>query len=184
MRLQLSPVTLGLAAIGLAAAEWGGRLAGYSLAAAGPLDETAHLLTSLLVVWALGRAACERYLVPALVSSVAIDADHIPDRLGVEWLTEGTKRPYTHSLLTIAVMLVVALFWRRRRRLLVGISLGLTIHFWRDLAQPDSGVPLLWPISSHSFGIPYASYVAAMIAVVAIDARRLRSRRELAATHN
>ena len=184
MRLQLTPVNLSLATLGLAAAEWGGRLAGDSTVTAGPLDETAHLLTTLLVISALGRPACNRFLVPALISSVAIDADHIPDRLGIEWLTAGTKRPYTHSLLTLAVVLVVALVWRRRGSMLVGIALGLTIHFWRDLAQPDSGVPLLWPYRTHSFSLPYASYLAPLVAVVVIDACRLRFRRAPTATHN
>ena len=52
---------------------------------------------------------------PALISSVAIDLDHIPGRLSVGWLTAGTPRPYTHSLLTIAVVLVSAWVLRRRR---------------------------------------------------------------------
>lgn len=32
--------------------------------------------------------------------------------------------------------------WRRRRDVLLGVALGLAIHFWRDLAEPGSHVEL------------------------------------------
>ena len=114
---MLSPVTLALTTVLLAAADWGTRLAGDTVIPGGPLDELAHLLTTLLFFWALGPRARERFLVPALIASVAIDLDHVPGRLGVDWLTAGTPRPYTHSLLTIAIVLASALVLRRRRDL-------------------------------------------------------------------
>ena len=117
---------------------------------------------------------------PALFASVLIDMDHVPGRLGVDVLTAGTPRPYTHSLLTIAVVLVGALLWRRRRDVLLGVALGLGIHFLRDLAEPGSGVALLWPFSDRSFNVPHASYVVAMLAVVAVDAYRCRVQRTAA----
>jgi membrane-bound metal-dependent hydrolase YbcI (DUF457 family) len=147
----------------------------------GPLDGTAHLLTTLLIFWALGRRASGRLLASALVASVAIDFDHIPARLGTDWLTAGTSRPYSHSLLSIATVLLAAVLWRRRRDLLIGGALGLTIHFWRDLAEPASGVPLLFPVSYRSFTLPYRSYVGVMIAVTGIAAYRARSQSTFAA---
>lgn len=166
-----------LASLGLAAAGWGSQRAGDSVVPGGPLDETAHLLTTLLVVWALGRRTSERYLVAALIASLAIDVDHVPDRLGIDWITAGTPRPYTHSLLTIVVVLLAAAWWRRRRTVLVGVALGLGIHFWRDLAEPASGVSLLWPVSRHSFSFSHGGYLGMMLAVVLIDAWRCRSPR-------
>ena len=163
-----------VAAVALAAASWGSRRAGSSAVPGGPLDETAHLLTTLLIMWGLGPRACERFVAPALVASVAIDVDHIPDRLGAGWLTAGTPRPYTHSLTTIAVVLLAAVGWRRQRDLMVGVAIGLALHFWRDLSESGSGVSLLWPCSYRAFSIPYGSYVIAMAAVVAFDAYRLR----------
>jgi membrane-bound metal-dependent hydrolase YbcI (DUF457 family) len=142
----------------------------------GLLDETVHLLTALLVLWAFGRTACERFLVPALIASVAIDVDHIPDRLGSDWLTAGTPRPYPHSLGTIAGILIVALVWRRRRDLLVGVALGLALHLWWDLAESNAGVPLLWPFSYRSFTLTFGSYVIPMILVLVVDACRVRAR--------
>jgi membrane-bound metal-dependent hydrolase YbcI (DUF457 family) len=105
---------------------------------------------------------------------VAIDLDHVPDRLGYDFLTQGTPRPYTHSLLTVAVVLLLAACWRRRRDPLMGVALGLAIHFFRDLAEHGSGVALLWPISDYSFSLPHAAYLAAMAICAAIVVARLR----------
>jgi inner membrane protein len=168
--LALSPATLAIATALLAGADWGTRLAGESLFPGGPLDELAHLLTTLIVFWALGSRARARFLVPALVASVAIDLDHVPARLGAGWLTAGTPRPYTHSLLTIVVVVAIAALWRRRRDLWLGVAIGLAIHFWRDMAEGGSGVSLLWPVSYHSFQYPHGVYVAIMAVFVLIDA--------------
>ncbi|HXO06988.1 MAG TPA: metal-dependent hydrolase [Solirubrobacteraceae bacterium] len=170
--LVLSPATLTIAAIVLAAADWGYILAGDSFVPGGPLDETAHLMTTLLILWALGPRICKRFMVPALIASVVIDADHIPGQLGATWLTAGTPRPYTHSLLTIAIVLSIAALWRARRDLVLGIAIGLALHFFRDLAEGDAGVSLLWPVSYHSFQYPHGVYVAMMVVVVMVDAAR------------
>src|SRR5262249_41803021 len=69
----LTPLALAIAVIILAGADWGTRLAGDTLLPGGPLDEVAHLLTTLIVFWALSSRARERFLVPALIASVAID---------------------------------------------------------------------------------------------------------------
>lgn len=176
--LVLSPATLAGAAVLLAGADWGTRLAGDTLFPGGPLDEIAHLLTTLLVFWALSSRARQRFLVPALIASVAIDVDHIPDRLGVDWLTVGTPRPYTHSLLTIVIVLAIAALWRRRRDVLLGVAIGLAIHFFRDMGEGDSGVSLLWPLSDHSFQYPHGVYVAVMAAFVLIDAALCKKSRK------
>lgn len=167
-----SPVALALTAVLLAGADWGTRLAGDTVIPGGPLDEFAHLLTTLLFFWALGPRARERFLLPALIASVAIDLDHIPGRLGVGWLTVGTPRPYTHSLQTIAIVFASALVLRRRRDLLLGVGIGLAIHLLRDMGEGESGVSLVWPISDHSFQYPHGAYVAVMVVLVLIDAAR------------
>ena len=107
---------------------------------------------------------------PALIASVAIDLDHIPAQLGADWLTAGTPRPYTHSLLTIVVVVAIAVLWRRRRDLLLGVAIGLAIHFWRDMGEGGSGVSLLWPVSYHSFQYPHGLYVAVTAAFALLDA--------------
>ena len=173
--LKLTPANLALAALIVALADWGSWMAGDSFFPGGPLDEIAHFLTALVVLWALGPRVWQRFLWPALIASVVIDLDHVPGRLGADFLTQGTPRPYTHSLLTIAVMLVAALTFRRRRDVFLGMSLGLAIHFFRDLSEPNSGVALLWPWSDRSFSLPHGSYVGAMAAVVLLDVYRLRS---------
>jgi len=173
--LALTPLHLIIAVLVFTAADVAYLGAGDSFFPAGLLDETAHFLTMLLILWALGgRFLEQRVMVPALIATVLIDADHIPGYLGADFLTKGTPRPYTHSLLTLAVILVAALAWRRRRVTLLAIALGVAVHFWRDLAENDSGVSLLWPWSRHPFTLSHSSYLAVMAVVVALDALRLR----------
>lgn len=157
-------------------ADWGSEMAGNSFFPGAPLDETAHFLTTLLVFWALAGKRAERYLWPALVASVAIDLDHVPQYLGYRGLTAGTPRPYSHSLLTILVVLVLAEIWRRRRDMFVGVAIGLAVHFWRDTAEPHSGVALLWPLSKHSFSTPHGLYLALMGGVIVVAWVRSASR--------
>jgi len=176
--LERSGSGLTVAAVILAGADWGTWVAGDTLFPGGPLDEVAHLLTTLLVFWALGSRLRERFLVPALIASVAIDLDHIPARLGAGWLTAGTPRPYTHSLLTIAVVLAIAAVWGRRRDVLLSVAIGSAIHFWRDMGEGGSGVSLLWPFSYHSFQYPHGVYVGLMVAFVLIDAALCTRRRD------
>jgi hypothetical protein len=163
-----------IVAVGLALTDAGSQLAGDTLLPGGPFDECAHLCTCLLVFWALGRPASQRFLASALLASVAIDIDHVPARLGSDWLTAGTPRPYTHSLLTIGVVLVGAVGWRRGRAALLGVAFGLAVHFWRDLSETGSGVALLWPWSDRSFQLPHVAYLAAMAAIVGACAWRSR----------
>jgi inner membrane protein len=181
--LNPSWTALSVAGVSFVAVDWRSQLSGNSLFAAAVLDETAHLLTALLVVWALGRSACERFLVPALFASVAIDIDHVPGRLGVDWLTAGTPRPYTHSLLAIALPLAAAALWRRRGDLLLGVALGLTVHFLRDLSEPGTGVSLLWPVSYHLFNVPHECYLVAVAALIAVNLMRRNRLRTQSQTH-
>jgi inner membrane protein len=164
-------VALVLAAGGLGLTDWAYRRVG-STVSGGALDETAHALTMLLVLWALGRRSYGPPMVPALVGSVAIDVDHIPRELGKCWLTAGTPRPYTHSLLTICVLLIVAGLWRRRRMAIVAVALGVSVHFMRDLAESSAGVSLLWPWSNRPFTIPHSAYLAGVALLIAITAMR------------
>jgi inner membrane protein len=176
LELGPSPRALILAAAGLFLSDWGTQHADGSTFPGAPLDETAHLLTTLLVLWALGPKVSRRFMGPALLASVAIDADHIPDRLGFDWLTVGTPRPYTHSLSTIVVVLLGALAWSRKRRPLFALAIGLTIHFWRDMAEQRTGMSLLWPVSYRVFSYARGSYLAAMSALIGVDAYRCFAR--------
>jgi MYXO-CTERM domain-containing protein len=163
----ISPVALCGFVLVFAAADVGSQMAGDSLFPGGPLDEIAHALTTLLVLWAVGGRLYQRFLTSALIASVAIDIDHIPARLGARWLTDGTPRPYTHSLATVLVVLLVAFVWRRRREVLLGVVVGLMLHFWRDLSEFGSSVALLWPLTKHAFSLPHPSYLVLMAVAVA-----------------
>lgn len=141
----------------------------------GPVDELAHLLTGALVLAALRGVVDRRFAVGLLVMSVLLDVDHVPGLLGLDWITHGTDRPYTHSLLTIAVVGLAAILWRGRRSPLLGALLGIGVHLARDLSESASGVPLAWPLSLRSFTLPHWAYLLAMSVVLAVALWRARA---------
>jgi inner membrane protein len=166
---------LGVAAAMLALTDLGAQRSSASFWPGGPLDLTAHFLTALIALWALDRRLPDAFLGGALVASVLIDLDHVPGHLGVHLLTAGTPRPYTHSLLTIAVVLAFAAVLSGRRMLLFGVAAGLALHFWRDVGDPGSGVALLWPFSDYADNVPRVVYVASMVVLVLVVAVQLRA---------
>jgi inner membrane protein len=149
-----------------------------------PLDWTNHLLTTLFIVWATRWLIGERQIAAALVASVVIDVDHIPGRLGWNILTAGTSRPYSHSLTTVVVLLVIAAVHPRSRNWASGAALGVASHLWRDLAEPQgAGVALLWPVSDRTLTTPSRLYLAsiAVLAMIAFMQAVLRRRVQQAA---
>jgi inner membrane protein len=147
--------------------------AGSAVLAQAPLDWTNHLLTTLFIVWALRPLIGRPQLVPALVASVVIDADHIPGRLGWDILTAGTSRPYTHSLTTVAVLTALALVRPRWRGWASGAALGVASHLWRDLAEPrGAGVALFWPVSDRTITTPPSAYLGSIAILAAVALAR------------
>jgi inner membrane protein len=148
----------------------------------GLLDETAHLMTGVLVLAALRRPRDRAFALGLLAGSVLIDLDHIPKTLGIDWISQGTPRPYSHSLLTLAVLALLTCAWRSRRWLLFGALVGVTVHFGRDLADQASGMPLFWPFTDESYNIPHLIYLALMGIIAAIATIRAHPARY--AAHN
>jgi inner membrane protein len=131
----------------------------------GLTDWAAHAATVILMLGVIGEVSAT-FAAGALAGGVLIDLDHIPQYLGTEFLTEGTPRPYTHSLLTVILLGLAA--WRSRGELhvfLAGASIGLVSHLIRDMAEPgqNGGVALLWPLSDWGVTIPYVVYGAAVM---------------------
>jgi len=126
--------------------------------ALGLIDEPAHLATAALVVLVL-RVRDRTLAAAALVASVAIDLDHLPQELGADLLTEHTTRPVTHSLAGLVVITAVAAAVSRRRAVAAGVALGIAAHLFRDLGT-GGGVPLLWPLTDSELEIPYVVYIA------------------------
>jgi hypothetical protein len=133
-------------------------------------DEPAHLFTTVIVVM-LVRALARRELstawtMGALIAGNLIDADHLPQVLGSSVITAGTARPYSHSLATVACLLVVSLATKGPvSSFSAGAAVGVAGHLFRDMAT--GLVPLAWPVSLEGFGIPYRSY-ASTLAVFAL----------------
>jgi membrane-bound metal-dependent hydrolase YbcI (DUF457 family) len=144
---------------------------------AGSLDELAHLANGVVVLGALGPDVDRRLARGLIGASVLLDIDHIPQYAGAHWLTAGTARPYPHSL--VSLMGSAAIFWALRRRApnpepsttALGVLIGLSAHFLRDLAVPDTGMPLLWPIKNRAFSIPRRLYVASLAGALAWSLR-------------
>jgi LexA-binding, inner membrane-associated putative hydrolase len=154
--------------------------------ALGLLDEPAHLATTLIALIAAASGAGRPVLradlwlaAGAVAAGNLIDLDHVPQLLGSDVLDHGTARPYPHSLGTVVVLTLLAVVARGRgRRLFTGAAAGVLLHLFRDLATWR--VSLLWPVTTASAHLPYASYAIALgvLAVVPLAARLTRTRRE------
>ncbi len=158
--------------------EWVYQGVGTSIVRQAPLDWTDHLLTTLFIVWAVRPWWPREWLVPALFASVLIDLDHVPQHLGSGILTGGTSRPYTHSLTTIVVLLLLSLPQRRWRSVAIGCAIGVASHLWRDLAEPQgAGVALFWPVTDRTITTPAVSYLGSIGGLALIGIVRTRARR-------
>jgi len=160
VRLWAVPVLLAGVALAFDAAD---RRVDYSILATGALDEPAHLATGALGLLALSCFidAPRRFYVAGLIASVAIDLDHIPMYLG---LGNPDQRPVTHSLATVAVVVVAAAVSRRHRAVLAGTAIGLLIHFARDIAEGPPGVRMLWPFSNEAWTASFAWFLGMILA--------------------
>src|SRR5216683_5636978 len=139
------------------------RMVDYGPLSAGPLDEPAHLATAALGLLVLARFidVPVRFYIAALVASVAIDLDHIPEYLGL--LGDQNGRPFTHSLATVAVFTVAAAASRGHRAVLAGTVIGLLLHFARDIVEGPPGVRMLWPLQQTAWTANYWWFLGMII---------------------
>jgi inner membrane protein len=140
------------------------------------VDWPAHLATCLLLL--MGLTAVSRsprpaiFAAGALVATIAIDVDHIPNYLGWHGLTTGEPRPYPHSLLIVgALVLIAGLSHGRLREVTFGAAFGVGAHLLRDLAT-GPGVALFWPLSSAAVTVPYVVFAAGLAIAAALVAWR------------
>lgn len=146
----------------------------------GVTDEVAHLSTALLVLLAVaGPARLDRHRVEVattLLASVAIDLDHLPLYAGVPGAAEG-GRPASHSVSTVVLLALAAVWLRRARPVLLAAAAGIGLHLLRDLST-GPGVPLLWPLSTEHVRLPYGPHLAllCLLAAVAVLRNGRRSR--------
>lgn len=135
----------------------------------GSLDWIGHLATAVIVVGSLPVALRTRALVAALAASLLIDLDHLPQYLGTDVLTDGTARPYGHTLTAVLVAVAAALALRgRAREVAAGVTLGVLVHLLRDVAS-GPGISPLWPLSDAVARVPFW-LEAALLAVLAARA--------------
>jgi membrane-bound metal-dependent hydrolase YbcI (DUF457 family) len=95
-----------------------------------------------------------------------LDADHVPEVLGLLWLRRHRRmRPVTHSLLVAAGIAAGAARVRpgpAGSAFARGAAVGLAGHLGRDLATGTTTVPLFWPASGRAFAVRYPLYAAAL----------------------
>lgn len=135
----------------------------HTLIATGIADETAHASTMVIFLLAFPMITNGPFVAGCLIGSVAIDLDHLPLYLGSNVLTEQTHRPFTHGLLTAGILLAVAVVAGGSWRWIgLGVATGLAAHFLRDMATSTAGVPLVWPVATTGFMLPYPVYAATL----------------------
>lgn len=126
------------------------------LAIHGLADEIAHALTGYLLVSLLIILGVPLSLPAAVLGSVIIDLDHIPEVLG--WIPppDETTRFITHSMATVAMVAAIGLFDRKRRSVWFSVAVGITLHLIRDMATGT--VRFWWPISPDVHHVDYSLY--------------------------
>jgi inner membrane protein len=139
----------------------------WPLPVLGLLDEPAHLLTAGLVLAAVLPVRAARVVPWVLAGAVLIDLDHVPLYLWGALSVDGSERPVTHSLSTVAVLAVLGVAGRGRvRTALLGLTAGVLLHLVRDLGT-GPGVPLGWPVVPGNVLLPYGLYLATLAVVTA-----------------
>lgn len=150
----------------------------WPLAATALLDESAHLLTAWLALTALAaaglRAPVTRIWPWAMLGAVAIDIDHLPLYLWNGLVSASGGRPVTHSLVTVVALLAVAAAVRRFRWPLLGLGLGVLLHFLRDVAT-GPGLPVAWPVTAAHRLLPYWLYILALCSLAAVATVRSKA---------
>lgn len=138
----------------------------------GLFDEPAHLATAGVALANL-RPPSPEWAAGFMAGALLPDVDHIPLALSRVRPEIDDPRPVTHSLLAVSPLFVAARLDREgpRKDVLSGAAAGTLAHFSRDLAV-GTGVPLLQPLSGHSFKLSYPLYVGALAALAARAARR------------
>jgi inner membrane protein len=148
----------------------------WPLPVLGVLDEPAHLLTAWLVLATFSARTTALRLLPwVLAGAVLLDLDHVPVFLGLDVSATPSGRPVTHSLVTVAALLVAAVAVRRWRLPLTGLAVGTATQLLRDLCT-GPGVPLFWPLGA-DVRLDYLPYALVLTALtVAATLRRLPRR--------
>jgi inner membrane protein len=125
------------------------------------LDETAHVLTALLLL--RPRLEQPERVLATAAGSTLVDLDHLPAFLGGTLFDRDASNRPTHSLVLIAALLGLAQAVPSRRSLLRAFALGALTHLFRDLASGD--VPLFTPLWRREVRLPsYGVYALLLLA--------------------
>jgi hypothetical protein len=129
-----------------------------------PLDEVAHAATMVVVLCALAGWVPRAFVAGSLLGAVMLDVDHLSIVFHLHAWAPVHGRPYSHSLVMVAVVTLLTCLSGRWRVFGVGVACGLLSHLFRDLGT--GVVPLFWPLTTVQVTIPHSMYEAAMVGVV------------------
>lgn len=145
---------------------------GLPLPVAGALDAVSHLAATLVFLAGLAPRAARTFAAGALAITVAIDLDHVPYVLARHLGDTSVPNVWPlHNIVTVLAVLAVA--WAsggRRRQAALGVAFGIVSHVVRDMGS--DGAPLLAPLTTHRYELPYALYIAILAALAILAACR------------
>jgi len=122
------------------------------------LDPVSHIFSTSLIVTGLVPEGDERkkLLAPALVASLAPDADSISLLFGIDAYVRYHEA-ITHNFWAVPSLIVLnaSLFYflgsyKNFQRLLLFSALGVTLHILEDLTI-DWGMAFFWPLSTRTY---------------------------------
>ena len=136
------------------------RPATESLAVHGLIDEMAHVLTATIVALAFRSLDVAVSLAWALIGGVILDSEHILQLLGWTDAIPGSSRGGGHSLLVVAIVLLVSVADGTHRIGWISLAVGMASHLFRDMATGT--VALLWPFDATPLSIRHDIYLATL----------------------
>jgi hypothetical protein len=145
----------------------------------GIVDETAHLLTALVIFSAIRALGFPVNWPMALFGAIVADVDYLLIREGLMDHVGDTSRGLLHTLGPALGVIAIGLAVPPLRVVLLSLGVGMLTHVLRDSATASTS--LLWPLSDHAFHLRYSVYLAVLIGftlittgIVALGARPLR----------
>lgn len=145
----------------------------------GIVDETAHILTALVIVSAIRAVGFPVNWPMVLFGAVIADADYLMIRDGMMHELGDSSRGWLHTAGPALGVILVGLAIPPLRVFLLSLGIAMLTHILRDSATARTA--WLWPIDDQSFHLRYSYYLAILVAfslvttgIVALGARPLR----------
>jgi hypothetical protein len=145
----------------------------------GIVDETAHILTALVIFSAIRAVGFPVNWPMVLFGAVIADADYLMIGEGMMEQLGDSSRGWLHTAGPALGVILVGLAIPPLRVFLLSLGIAMLTHIMRDSATAETA--WLWPVNDHVFHLRYSFYLAILVAfglittgIVALGARPLR----------